>query len=177
MLILWNWRVKKRGRKTLIGDELDSKVKLYLQTLRSNGGVVNTAICRAVAHGIVTANDKQLLSEFGGPITLTKSWAASLLNRMNFVKRRGSCTAKIHISDEKFDELKSDLLNKIDKAVSEFDIPPERIYNWDHTGINYVPVSNWTMEVEGSKKVPIVGLDDKRQITVVFPGNFLVCYF
>jgi hypothetical protein len=57
--------------------------------------------------------------------------------------------------------------------VSEFDIPPELIYNWDHTGINYVPVSNWTMEIEGSKKVPIVGLDDKRQITVVFAGNFI----
>ena len=95
---------------------------------------------------------------------------------MNFVKPRGNCTAKIHISDEKFDELKSDFLNKIDKAVSKFDIPPEVIYNWDHTGINYVPVSNWTMEVEGSKKVPIVGLDDKRQITVVFAG-ILFFYF
>ena len=63
---------KKRGRKTLLGDELDSKVKLYLQTLRSKGSVVNTAICRAVGHGIVTANGKQLLSEFGGPNTLTK---------------------------------------------------------------------------------------------------------
>jgi hypothetical protein len=121
---------KKRGRKTLLGDELDSKVKLCIQTLRSKGGVVDTAICRAVDHGIVTDNDKQLLSEFGGPITLTKSWAASLLNRMNFVKRRGSCTAKIHISDEKFDELKSDFLNKIDKALSEFDIPPELMYYW-----------------------------------------------
>jgi hypothetical protein len=29
------------------------------------------------------------------------------------------------------------------------------------------------MEIEGSKKAPIVGLDDKRQITVVFAGNFI----
>lgn len=57
--------------------------------------------------------------------------------------------------------------------MSEFDIPPELIYNWDHTGINYVPVSNWTMEIEGSKKVPIVGLDDKCQITVVFADNLI----
>ena len=95
---------------------------------------------------------------------------------MNFVKPRGSCTAKIHISDEKLDELKSDFLNKIDKAVSEFDIPPELVYHWNHTGINYVPVSNWTMEVEGSKKVPIVGLDDKLQITVVFAGNCVLLF-
>lgn len=29
------------------------------------------------------------------------------------------------------------------------------------------------MEVAGSKKVPIVGLDDKRQITAVFAGTSL----
>ena len=25
------------------------------------------------------------------------------------------------------------------------DIPPQLIMNWDHTGLNYIPVSNWTM--------------------------------
>jgi hypothetical protein len=53
-----------------------------------------------------TANDKQLLSEIGGPSTLTKSWSPSLLSRMKLAKCRGSCTTKIHIRDEKFDELK-----------------------------------------------------------------------
>ncbi len=51
------------------------------------------------------------------------------------------------------------------------------IINWDHTGLNYVPVSNWTMAEEGSKRVKIVGLDDKRHITAVFGcsmgGDFL----
>ena len=46
---------------------------------------------------------------------------------------------------------------KIYKAVTDHCIPPELIYNWDHTGLNYVVVSNWTMEVSGAKKVPIVG--------------------
>lgn len=40
------------------------------------------------------------------------------------------------------------------------------------TGLHYVPVSNWTMEVQGSQKIPIVGLDDKRQVTAVFAGLF-----
>jgi hypothetical protein len=30
-----------------------------------------------------------------------------------------------------------------------------------------VPVSNWTLAEEGSKQVAIVGLEDKRLITVV----------
>jgi len=37
--------------------------------------------------------------------------------------------------------------------------------NWDQTAVKYVPVSNWTQEVKGTKRVPIAGIDSKRQIT------------
>lgn len=47
------------------------------------------------------------------------------------------------------------------------DIPGDLIINWDHTGIKYVPVSNWTFEKKGSKRVEIVGCDDKRQVTAL----------
>ena len=57
------------------------------------------------------------------------------------------------------------------------DIPLDLIFNWDQTGLNYVPVSSWTMEKQGAKRVEIKGLDDKRQITTVFgatiTGEFL----
>lgn len=57
------------------------------------------------------------------------------------------------------------------------EVPPELIINFDQTGINYVPVSSWTMEEAGKKRVEIIGKDDKRQITVVFgaslSGDFL----
>ena len=49
--------------------------------------------------------------------------------------------------------------------------------NWDQIGIHYVPVSNWTMEREGLKRIAVTGGEDKWQITVVFgttmDGNFL----
>ena len=49
--------------------------------------------------------------------------------------------------------------------------------NWDQSGINIVPSSNWTMEQEGASRVEIVGLNDKRQITMTFAaslsGDFL----
>lgn len=57
-------------------------------------------------------------------------------------------------------------------AFTENDIQPDLIYNWDHTGQHYLPVSNWTMEVKGSQKILIVGLDDKRKITAGFAGLF-----
>jgi len=41
------------------------------------------------------------------------------------------------------------------------------IFNWDQTGLNYVPKANWMMEKGGAKRLEIKGLDDKRQITAV----------
>ena len=51
------------------------------------------------------------------------------------------------------------------------EIPDSLIINWGQTGINYVPVSQWTMAKEGSKRVDVVGLNDKWQITAVFGGT------
>ncbi|CAH1268946.1 Hypp4042 [Branchiostoma lanceolatum] len=46
-------------------------------------------------------------------------------------------------------------------AVRPHDIPDEMILNWDQTGVNIVPVGSWTLKEEGSKQVPITGLEDK----------------
>lgn len=51
------------------------------------------------------------------------------------------------------------------------DFPSDLVINWDQTGIQYVPVSNWTMAKEGSQHVEFVGKDDKRQITAVFSDS------
>ena len=57
------------------------------------------------------------------------------------------------------------------------EIPGSLVINWDQTGIQYVPVSQWTMEREGMKWIEITGNQNKRQITAVFgvtmDGNFL----
>ena len=41
-------------------------------------------------------------------------------------------------------------------------IPLELIINWDQTCCKLIPGSDWTMETQGSKQVPVVGKDDKR---------------
>ena len=57
------------------------------------------------------------------------------------------------------------------------EIPSELVINWDQTGINYIPVSSWTMAEEGSKRVEMIGKDDKQQLTALFTcsmsGDFL----
>jgi len=62
-------------------------------------------------------------------------------------------------------------LFEIKVVVALEQIPPELIINFNQTGLKYVPVGDWTMAKEGSKSVPITGLEDKHQITAVFAGT------
>ncbi len=165
----------KRGRPLMLGEVLDRQVQMYIKTLRSKGCHINTAIVMATALGIVKNRDSNLLSSNGGHIEISKHWGKHFLARLGYVKRRGNTKSKVSV--ENFELLKNQFLFDIKTITAMEDIPEDLIINWDHTGLNYVPVSKWTMAEEGSKRVEIVGLDDKRQITAVFGcsmrGDFL----
>ena len=60
------------------------------------------------------------------------------------------------MSVENFDQVKRLFLLDVKNTVLMDEIPPEMIINYDHTAINYVPVSSWTMEQMGSKHVEII---------------------
>ena len=55
--------VKKCGRPLLLGEELDTQVKHYIQAVREGGGVINTAITMAAATVIVGKTDRNLLTK------------------------------------------------------------------------------------------------------------------
>ena len=165
----------KRERPLLLGEELDKQVQAYLTSFRESGAVVNTAITMACAEGIVRSADSNMLAVNGGHILITKDWAKSLLQRMGFVKRRASTKAKITVED--FQERKEQFLLDIKAIVTLEDIPLDLIIHWDQTGMHYIPVSSWTTAKEGSKRVEICGIDDKRQITAVLVVPCLVIFY
>ena len=88
---------------------------------------------------------------------------------MNFVKREATTKAQVNV--EHFEEVKRLFLLEITNVVSLAEIPFDLVINLDQTGINYIPVSSWTMEVQGAKRVEVAGKDDKHQITTVFAGS------
>lgn len=65
----------------------------------------------------------------------------------------------------------------MDQKVKLNSIPPELVLNADQTPSSYVSVGRQTMAACGSKSVPVVGLSDKRSITLNFvvtlAGDFL----
>ena len=161
---------KMTGRPYLLGDILDEHVRKYLHFLRDKGAVISTDIVMSCAQGIIKNEDARLLASNSGPIVLTKSWGKSLLQRMGFVKRRASTSAKVSLPH--FESLKTQFLLDVMVNVQMDEIPNELIINWDQTAINYIPSGSWTMAKSGSQRVEIVANDDKRQITAaVFAGT------
>ena len=102
---------KKRGRLLLVGMELDRKVQQYLRAIRESGGAVNSAITLAAAKGITLKTNRTLQAEFGGHVVLTKDWAKTLLQRMEFVKE-GPRPAKARIWLKTSTNIKQNFSNK-----------------------------------------------------------------
>ena len=93
---------------------------------------------------------------------------------MNFVKRKSSNAGKMLPAEFKLQ--KEGFLNDICAEVIMNDIPEDLIFNWDQTGIHLVPVSEWTMEKQGTKNIIVTGVDDKRQITLVMAATMTGCF-
>ena len=122
--------LKKRGRPVLLGEDLDSKVQLYLKKVRERGGVVSAITAMAPARGILLSCDRSKLVEFEGHVELNRHWAYSLLSRMKFVQRKVT-TAKSKHSIADSAELKEAFLNDVVATVQMEEIPAELILNGD----------------------------------------------
>ena len=153
-----------RGRPLMLR-EYDKDVTHYIKSLREAGGIVNRSIIIAATTGIVSHKNSGLLKEHGGPIDLGRSWAESFLRRNGYVKRKATKAARK--MPENYAEVKLGFLQRIKSEVEAWSIPHALIINWDQTGSKLVPVSEWTLEKQGTKQVAVVGKEDKREITVL----------
>ena len=152
--------VAKRGCPFLLGEKLDAQTQAYIQAVRDAGGVITSGIAIAAGKAILHKYNPSLIDEDDGlTIHLTTNWAKLLLYRMGFVKRKGCSTKKLMVHN--IEEIKEQFLFDIEVVVRMEDIPDDLILNWDHTAINIVPVSSWTMNQKGEQRVEIIGLDDK----------------
>ena len=71
---------------------------------------------------------------------------------------------KAKVTVDNFKELKEQFLLDINQVIVMDEIPADLVINFDQTGLHFVPVSEWTMEVEGTKRVEVAGKDDKDSL-------------
>ena len=82
----------------------------------------------------------------GGHITISETWALSLLKRMGYVKCKAT-TKSIHLQYlvKYLSKPKNRFLRQITRMVKLREIPDNLIINLDQTGIHLVPTGDWTM--------------------------------
>jgi len=78
---------------------------------------------------------------------------------LGYVKRKACSKTKVDV--EQFKEVKEAILLDVRNIVAMDEIPAELIVNFDQTALNYVPITPWTMEKQGAKRVEVVAKDDK----------------
>ena len=95
---------------------------------------------------------------------VSRGWCNSILRRLKFVKRKGTKAAKKVPVDAP--EQIHRYLNRIHYTMKKYNIPPSMFVTFDESSSSLVPASDWTLEEQGAAQVPIVGLDDKRNVTL-----------
>ena len=172
---------KRVGRPTLLPPELMDKTIDLITNLRMKGTPITASIITATVQGIVIANDRSLLFQHGGHINLNSDWARNILYRMEAqgraMTRHMTTTSKMPIAHGIIREAKLHFQRQIKTAHTNHSVPDELILNFDQTPLSYISVGKHTLEVRGTKTVPVAGKGDKRQITGTFTiskaGDFL----
>ena len=130
----------------------------------------------SIGNGVLKVNNSNSLLGFGGAITLTDNWDRGVLKSMDWVKGKGT-TGRVELSAQFLAEEKFTFQRAILAVVYNHDIPADLVINLDLTPPSYVFPGKYTFNFKGAKKVPIIGVDAKRQVTATFAisatGEFL----
>ena len=136
---------RKRGRPTLLTEEIDQKEIIMIKKMRESRPVINYSIITAIATGIIIANDRTLLKENGGTITLGIKWCKSISKRLDNVKNKAT-TAKPLIVPGLIKEIGLTFNNDINEIVHTHAIPSEMIINIAQTPLPFALISKYTLE-------------------------------
>jgi hypothetical protein len=156
------------GRSVALGYDIDEKVKQHIRQMRLTGGPISNRVVICIARAYLQQYDPVQYTLCGEQI-LTRGLSQSILQRMNFVKRKVTKAAKKLPSD--FNQLRDNFHSKIQDVVKTHNVPNELIVNWDQTGVFLVRSSKYSIAEVCSKQVSVIASNDKRQITALLTIN------
>ena len=148
-------RVRKpRGRPLLLEEELDTKIRSMLSSLRLAGASINIHIVCGVLNGLIRANP--IKSGKYVKFKVTRSWTSSLYQRINF-SHRAVTTSRLIITRSLWAEVRSRYLFEIIDDALKYSIPDKHIINVDQTPSKFVATDHVTMAAKGDKHISCAG--------------------
>ena len=136
---------RKRGRPKLPPEDIMTKTIQTVKALRLKGAPVSNAVINAIAKGVVMAEDRCLLAEYGGHLAFSDQWARNILNEIMWTEKkmvwRIATTSKAPVAPSLLKEEKFTFQRKIQELVTWHKIP-KLIINFDQTPLSYITVAN-----------------------------------
>ena len=73
---------RKRGQPQLLPEDIMAKTIQTVKTLRLKGALVSSTVINAMAKCVVMAEDRCLLTEYGGYFAFIDQWTSIILNEI-----------------------------------------------------------------------------------------------
>ncbi|KAK3251732.1 hypothetical protein CYMTET_38934 [Cymbomonas tetramitiformis] len=153
----------KRGRAKALNEasEFYRRVVQVVKKHLAAGLPGNATVISSLIRSLVAREDPSSLSS---KFTVSPSWTYAFLHSEDMVARRATTNRK-EPNDWEF-QFERQIL-RIAHIVRLYNIPPALVIGFDHSGFQILPLKNTTWAERGSSVVPMIGLDDMRQITGV----------
>jgi hypothetical protein len=145
---------------------VEEEIREMLRRMRAAGAPVNTSIIRWTVRGVLELRAPALLADF----TVSHGWIVKWArNELNFRWRKSTTAAqKLPLDWEEQGLLMG---QRLAAQMEMYGTHSSLVINLDQTGVHLVPASFWTYEQNGASSVPVVGAEDKRQITAVVASS------
>ena len=144
----------------------EEEIRSTLRRMRAAGAPVSTAIIGWTVRGVLELRAPALLADFKVSTNWISRWARA---ELNYRWRKGTTAAQKLPLD--WEEKGIQMAKRLAAQMEMYAAHSSLVINLDQTGVHLVPASFWTYEEKGANSVPIVGAEDKRQITAVIASS------
>ncbi|PPR08056.1 hypothetical protein CVT24_010855 [Panaeolus cyanescens] len=158
-----------RGDILLKYPDIAAKIKAQLDFLRKGGAPITLTTARGIIIAHIQTFAPQLFQQvFKDGLTFTASevWVRRWLHREMKWSRREATQAAGKLPEDWENQCKRSFFRKA-YSIKEHDIPAALFINSDQTQLVYAPGSKVTWAETGAKQVQVLGIDEKRAITVM----------
>ena len=143
--------------------ELENSIKSTLNGMRMASCVVNSFVVHAVMNSYLHLSQESALNQMSLSRRYCRYWVQ---HHMGWTYKKATTSGqKLPLDWEHQVQL---MFHRISAITATHDITqPEFIINWDQTAVSLMPTQHHAYHNKSEKQVPVLALDDKRQITAV----------
>jgi len=153
------------GRQYFLANypEIDKSLKDCLNAMRKTGSVVNSLIASSLMTGVLASSGISELARIAPTRRYCRYW---MRKHLNWTYRKATTSGqKLPL---KWEEQFKLMQHRLAAVVATHQVKHSSlIINWDQTAVLLMPTFHYTYHNKSERQVPVIALEEKRQVTAV----------